>query len=302
MKVFNFVVSCIVLPFIAPAVADGTTCMNTNDKNCGFFAKSKGNDIYIYTSEQSNPIFTVPETESSVETISFLKKNNKYIIIKENNNSSKSKEILSFDGKLNNFEYLYLTSDIEFNQNNKYWHGIYCSSSNISFSESATSALEWGFEKLCKKHSESQNEHKYVGTDLFFSIDSIINGVIGKIKVIALNAKDNDNIDISYLGCLENCPSANEFTGKINNKYVIKMFLNINPEVIRGSYFYDKVKTHIPIKGIKDNKEIILNVEGQNGKVKEIFKGIINKSHIYGIWTNNENNTKYPFSLYQTLG
>ncbi len=301
MKVYKYVIVCVFLSFIAPAIADSVSCMDSIDKDCDFIAKSKGDDIYIYKSKQSKPVFGIPETASSVEAVSFLKKKNKYILIKETSNSNRTKEILSFDDKLNEFKYFYLTSEIDFNQNNKYWHGIYCFLSNASISSYASSPLKWAFDNVCKKRSETQSEYKYVGTDLFFSIDSVINGEMGKMQLVALNAKDNDNVNISNFGCLENCSSVSEFTGKINNKYVVKMSLNLGEGMIEGHYYYDKIRVLIPIKGIKNDKEIILKVEWKDGKIKEIFDGIFDGNKIQGVWDNKLNNTKYPFVLYSAL-
>ncbi|EBR3179956.1 hypothetical protein JMC21_004668 [Salmonella enterica] len=135
----------------------------------------------------------------------------------------------------------------------------------------------------------------------FFSIDSVINGEMGKMQLVALNAKDNDNVNISNFGCLENCSSVSEFTGKINNKYVVKMSLNLGEGMIEGHYYYDKIRVLIPIKGIKNDKEIILKVEGKDGKIKEIFDGIFDVNKIQGVWDNKLNNTKYPFVLYSAL-
>ncbi|HGJ4480543.1 TPA: hypothetical protein ACJGPC_004685, partial [Salmonella enterica subsp. diarizonae] len=88
MKVYKYVIVCVFLSFIAPAIADSVSCMDSIDKDCDFIAKSKGDDIYIYKSKQSKPVFGIPETASSVEAVSFLKKKNKYILIKETSNSN----------------------------------------------------------------------------------------------------------------------------------------------------------------------------------------------------------------------
>lgn len=301
MKLYKYLFLCAFVSFIAPAIADSISCMDSINKGCDFIAKSKGEDIYIYKSNQVKSIFAVPEKESSVEVISFLKKNNKYILIKETSNSNKTKEILSFSGDLSSFKYIYLTSAIDFNQNSRYWHGIYCFSSNASILNRVTSPFEWGYDNLCEKRAETQSEYNYVGNDLFFSIDSVIDGEMGKMKFVALNAKDNDNVNISNFGCLENCFSVIEFTGKINNKYVINMSLNISERVIEGYYYYDKIRTFIPIKGIKNDNKITLNVEGYDGEIKEIFKGVYDGSKINGVWDNKLNNTKYPFVLYSAI-
>ncbi|HGJ4323838.1 TPA: hypothetical protein ACLFMB_004653 [Salmonella enterica subsp. diarizonae serovar 61:l,v:1,5,7] len=74
MKVYKYVIVCVFLSFIAPAIADSVSCMDPIDKDCDFIAKSKGDDIYIYKSKQPKPVFGIPETASSVEAVSFLKK------------------------------------------------------------------------------------------------------------------------------------------------------------------------------------------------------------------------------------
>ncbi|WP_139308874.1 hypothetical protein [Pantoea sp. 1.19] len=302
MKAFKCIVGLFFLSLITPTItiASGLSCMETSDKKCDFIAKTKGNDIYIYVAEKNTLIFSIPEIESAVETIDFLKKGSKYMLIREVSNSNKTKEVLSFNSKLNDFSYLYLTSDIDFNQNEKYWHGIYCESSNISISESVTSPFEWAFVKICKKHSETHSEYKYVGSDLYFSLDSVLNGVVGKMQLIALNAKDSDNMNIANFGCLENCPSYEKFTGKIDNKYVIKMSLNIDEGRVEGSYYYDRVKKNIPLIGRINKNKIILNVKGRDGEIEEVFSGVVDGNIIGGTW-NKKNNTLYNFIIYRSL-
>lgn len=301
MKACKSLTGCIFLLFLTQANASDISCLNTLNKACNYTAKNKGDDIYIYSSKQPTAVFSIPETETSVEIFSFLKKDKKYLLIKETSNSNKAKEILSFNDELNEFEYLYLTSDVDIKQSNKYWHGIYCFLSNASISDSAKSPFEWAFANVCKKHSESQGQFKYVGSDLFFSVDSIIDGNISKMHLIALNAKESDNVNISNFACLENCPSVNRFTGKINDKYVIKMFLNLEEGNINGSYYYDKTREIIPIKGVMKNKEITLSVEGPKGGVKEVFVGKLDNNKIHGVWNNKQSDASYPFVLYRSL-
>ncbi|GEM_PF-3401328 len=303
MKACKFLVSCFFLLILTTvtATASGISCLNTVDKDCHYTAINKGDDIYIYSSKHSVPVFSIPEFESSVETLSFLKKDKKYWLIKETSNSNKSKEVLSFNDELNEVEYFYLTSDIDIKKSNKYWYGIYCFLSNASISDSATSPFEWAFANVCQKHPETQSQYKYVGNDLFFSVDSIVDGEIGKMQLIALNAKDNDNVNITNFGCLVNCPSAKRFTGKINDKYVIKMFLNIDKGMIDGYYYYDKTGVIIPVKGMVKNKRITLNVDGLVGETKETFVGILDNNKVNGVWNNKLSNAKHPFVLYQSL-
>lgn len=38
------------------------------------------------------------------------------------------------------------------------------------------------------------------------------------MQLVAFNAKDSDNAEVSIYGGLENCSSVNEFIGKINSE------------------------------------------------------------------------------------
>lgn len=301
MKLFSFAIILILISPAVSAVDDDNSCMNIENKVCNFIAKIKGEDVYIYTAGKSSPVFVFPESETSVETVSFWRGDGRYIAIKEGSNADKSKEVFLFNSKLSEFGYLYLASGIDFNLNEKYWYGMYCSLSSAPFPDAVTSPFVWMVDKACKNKSENINEYKYIGSDLFFSVNSVIDGVGGQLSLVALNAKNNDNVNILNFGCVENCPLVNDFIGKINDKYIIKMSLNFNGDVVEGMYYYDNVRSEIPLKGVKINKEIFLDVKDDNGKITEIFKGTINNNEIQGVWNNKDNNTNYPFILYRAL-
>ena len=142
--------------------------MNTMLNSCDFVAKNKGDDVYIYNINNSNPIFALPEKESSVETISFLKVEDEYTFIKENSNTNKAKEIFSFGKKMDSFAYLNLTSGVDFTEGDKYWYGIYCFSSEDSLSESFDAPFEWAFNNLCYRRTSLKDDYKYRGAVLFF--------------------------------------------------------------------------------------------------------------------------------------
>ena len=133
----------------------------------------------------------------------------------------------------------------------------------------------------------------------FFSIVSVINGEISKMRLVALDAKDN--VDISSFGCIENCPLINKFIGKINGRYRTKLMFTLNGSIVNGNYYYDKIKILIPIKGTLNNKKMVLEVEGEDGEIKEVFNGVLEGNMIQGIWSNKVDGARHPFVFYREV-
>lgn len=94
---------------------------------------------------------------------------------------------------------------------------------------------------------------------------------------------------IFILVLLSGCQNKNnfrkQFHGEIDNKYPITMQINSTNGKIIGFYYYDKFKNRIDLKGEIKNDSIILNGTDSNGKLIDLFKGVINSDlNIEGYW------------------
>ncbi len=96
--------------------------------------------------------------------------------------------------------------------------------------------------------------------------------------------------------------------GKIDNKYPIKMHLNVKGEEVTGKYYYTKNKQYIKLEGKLDNGTLSLEEyiedDEYNKEVSGYFKGKFNKDRytFNGDWTNAKNKKSMPFKLTKSAG
>ncbi|MCB2360971.1 hypothetical protein [Clostridium estertheticum] len=89
-----------------------------------------------------------------------------------------------------------------------------------------------------------------------------------------------------------------DYEGTINNNIKIQMSIYKQNKEIVGTYFYEKQKKEIKLKGKSDEKDIILYEYDATGKNTGIFTGIMKTvDKIEGKWVSADNKTSYPFSL-----
>lgn len=88
-------------------------------------------------------------------------------------------------------------------------------------------------------------------------------------------------------------------TGNINGNLNIHMSLDINDHEILGTYYYDKYKTNIILKGNKSISNYVELIEyDQNGNATGMFDGsLVTPNRIDGIWTNTNRTVRMPFSI-----
>jgi len=89
-----------------------------------------------------------------------------------------------------------------------------------------------------------------------------------------------------------------DYNGTINNNIKIQMSIYKQDKEIVGTYFYEKQRKEIKLKGKSDEKDIILYEYDAAGKNTGIFKGIMKTvDKIEGKWVSADNKTSYPFTL-----
>jgi hypothetical protein len=92
-------------------------------------------------------------------------------------------------------------------------------------------------------------------------------------------------------------PQKKVFTGTINNKIKIHMTLEFSSNSIKGTYFYDKQKKDIELKGNLNEKNILLE-EFSNGAKTGVFAGIIEEGIKFsGKWSTPDGKKVLPFLL-----
>ncbi|MBU3160805.1 hypothetical protein KPL37_13750 [Clostridium frigoris] len=89
-----------------------------------------------------------------------------------------------------------------------------------------------------------------------------------------------------------------DYNGTINNNIKIQMSIYKQDKEIVGTYFYEKQKKEIKLKGKSDGKNIILYEYDAEGKNTGIFMGTMKTvDKIEGKWVSSDNKTSYPFTL-----
>ncbi|NNU77510.1 hypothetical protein [Clostridium estertheticum] len=89
-----------------------------------------------------------------------------------------------------------------------------------------------------------------------------------------------------------------DYEGTINNNIKIQMSIYKQNKEIVGTYFYEKQKKEIKLKGKSDKKDIILYEYDATGRNTGIFMGTMKTvDKIEGKWVSADNKTSYPFTL-----
>lgn len=103
------------------------------------------------------------------------------------------------------------------------------------------------------------------------------------------NSEDNKKIlDKGY----------HDYEGNINDNLKIMMSLYPSGNEIIGSYFYDKERKEIQLKGKLDGNNIVLSEYDENGKNTGIFQGKMDANEkVEGTWISADGKRKYPFTL-----
>ncbi|MBU3101122.1 MULTISPECIES: hypothetical protein [Clostridium] len=89
-----------------------------------------------------------------------------------------------------------------------------------------------------------------------------------------------------------------DYEGTIKNNIKIQMSIYKQNKEIVGTYFYEKQKKEIKLKGKSDEKDIILYEYDAKGKNTGIFTGTMKTvDKIEGKWVSADNKSSYPFTL-----
>lgn len=89
-----------------------------------------------------------------------------------------------------------------------------------------------------------------------------------------------------------------DYEGSINNNLEIKMSLYPSENEIVGSYFYDKERKEIQLKGKLEGNNIVLSEYDENQKNTGTFKGTMDiNEKIEGTWISADGKKSYPFIL-----
>jgi len=125
-----------------------------------------------------------------------------------------------------------------------------------------------------------------------------------KTENTAQSVKDtNIKVDSSLLQNIDSTKSQFEkgyydYKGTINNNIAIQMSIYKLDKDLVGTYFYEKEKKEIKLKGKSGGKDIILYEYDSTGKNTGIFKGTMNTvDKIEGTWISADNKSRYPFTL-----
>ncbi|MCL9644011.1 hypothetical protein L2090_16220 [Rahnella victoriana] len=309
-----------IIPFIFYSMhtyADGelenSYCYNKAGSECQITLVKKGNteqDEYksiLVNARDNSLVFNNTETSSTMETLSFFRVNNNYVILKEYLDSTKALEFSTFyygSHKAKEIKYFYIESSVNFIKREKEWSGRVCTANNDKISQNGEVTLLELLAGICGKISKlSYHDNNYYNNDVFFKVSDIADGNDkGDITLVALDSKGKDSININDLGCSNNCAHSLQHTnyiGRLNNKIRVKMHLEFNNDQIVGYYYYDKIQEKIPLIGKKNNHNIELVANLDNGQEK--FNGIINDGQIKGEWSSTTGNKKLPFDFFSML-
>lgn len=89
-----------------------------------------------------------------------------------------------------------------------------------------------------------------------------------------------------------------DYKGTINNNIYIQMSIYPLGQDIVGSYFYEKERKEINLKGKAGNNEIVLYEYDLQDKNTGIFRGTMNTvDKIQGTWASPDDEKTYPFTL-----
>lgn len=263
-------------------------------------------EVVLIDSINGNRLFPEFQTNSTMESVSLFKINNKYTFLKEYFGNSKDMEFLTFKynkGEPQDISYYHLESSINFEKRTREWSGKQCNLLHNTLPHSEGKPLLATLSSICEKTTNLPNNNKNDGNDILFDIVKSSDGsVIGNMTLVALDSKDSDSINIDDLGCKTHCGLMNDsvnFIGKLNGRIRVKLYLDFNGEEVTGYYYYDSVKKNIKILGKREGDNLSLIADTQGGK--ESFTGLINDGQFIGEWVNAAGNKRYPFSFNSML-
>lgn len=289
--------------FSLPVFAGAALCPNGRNSECEVHLEVEGEKIFI-TSERYGRIFDRPEEISVSEDFSLYRLGRRYAVLREGFNSGKDKTIVTFDTDFGHLTYMYLSSEIDFVHNKKYWTGFYCSSEGNVLPGKEKRPLELFYESACKnKLKAGSSVYEYVDKDIFFFIPSVSENAVKSMKLVALGADGGDGVNNLDFGCVEGCPKLNDgldFTGRINGEK-IKMSLDFNEGGVVGYYYYDKYKKNIDLNGVVIGRRITLLAVDKSGRVVEKFGGEIKDGLFSGLWEGPAYGKKVEFELYLSV-
>lgn len=89
-----------------------------------------------------------------------------------------------------------------------------------------------------------------------------------------------------------------DYQGMINHQLKIRMSLYLTGQEITGSYFYEKHRKEIKLKGTLVANKVVLQEYDKNGRKTGIFEGYLQSiDSIDGYWSTPGGGRNYPFHL-----
>ncbi len=97
-------------------------------------------------------------------------------------------------------------------------------------------------------------------------------------------------------------PGVRHFVGTIGDSLAVQMNLRIQGNDVSGTYFYEKYKTDIPVKGTADAQGNVTFNEFDKGNIVGIFKGTIAGQEMQGQWSKPDGSKTLPFAVRSGAG
>lgn len=111
------------------------------------------------------------------------------------------------------------------------------------------------------------------------------------LNLFPLNAFANTSSFINEKGYYD-------FTGNIGKSEITLSFY-YDGNTVKGTYIYDKYHKAIDLDGKIDGSKITLNQYDNKHNLSGTFQGVMKEDDtLSGVWKENENNTKYKFTLH----
>ncbi|MBW9150480.1 hypothetical protein K2F40_16170 [Clostridium sp. CM028] len=168
---------------------------------------------------------------------------------------------------------------------------------NVTLANEAISSKEYDnaekyINELLKLDSKSADAKKLKST-----INSNIaeDNIALKVSLAnKLNNNSNGEVKESYLDQKELSMS-----GAINRNLNVHMKLFFNSNEVSGTYYYDKYKTDIILKGVYDmDNNVTMNELDNNENITGVFKGkIFSNGEYIGSWSNLDGTKEMPFAI-----
>ncbi|SFD05251.1 hypothetical protein [Pragia fontium] len=313
----KYFISLFFLPFLVFSEdnLEYVSCYEEYNSSCEVIlekgAESEVNDYPVYLKERvtGNKIFLSPEQNTTMEGVSLYRIDNSYLLLKEYWGAGRGVNFIRFkfkDHSLDDAVVFNIESQIDVYLKKRNWGGYYCDYSSGTSFDNSLPPLHSIFLANCKKKNKfNLINNDYINNDVIFFISHLSdNNKTNLIKLIALDSKDSNNIDVEDVGCIENCSDISKsgnFIGKINKKIRVKLHLDFKASDTYGYYYYDKFKQNINLSGRLNNGELILNAYKENGELLEVFNGILSDGKYSGYWIDMKTKKKYPFSFYRMI-